>query len=89
MNQKAISQGKVARSGGTPTPFSLEEMQLIGQYMHCSANWNAVVFKDVWLDGNEVKAIYSAVKVTELVGFTNHPSPGWVRAIWNMRGDKA
>ncbi|AKP33033.1 T6SS phospholipase effector Tle1-like catalytic domain-containing protein [Yersinia aleksiciae] len=89
LNQMAISQGKTVRTGGTPVPFSVEELQLIGKYIHCSANWNTVTFKDVWLDGKEIKAIYGAVNFTELIGFINRPNPGWVRAIWNMRGEKA
>ncbi|WP_421595351.1 T6SS phospholipase effector Tle1-like catalytic domain-containing protein [Rahnella sp. PD4] len=86
---KAIKQGKAVITGGESVSFTLEEMQLIGKYIHCSANWNAVVFKDVWLDGNKVKAIYGAVKPVELVGFVNRPNPGWVRAVWNMQGAKA
>ncbi|MBU9818821.1 DUF2235 domain-containing protein [Rahnella sp. BCC 1045] len=89
LSQKAICQGKAAAAGGTPAPFSPEEMKLIGKYLHCSANWNAVAFKDVWLDGNNVKVIYGAAKTTELFGFVNRPNPGWVRAVWNMQGEEA
>jgi hypothetical protein len=86
---KAINQGKAIIIGGDPVAFTLEEMQLVGKYIHCSANWNAVTFKNVWLDGNKVKTIYGAVKPAELVGFVNRPNPGWVRAVWNMQGTKA
>jgi len=89
MNQKAISQGRTVRKGGVPVPFSPEEIQLLGKYIHCSANWNTVVFKDVWLDGKEVKVIYGAVNATELFGFISYPNPGWVRSIWNMQGEKS
>lgn len=89
LSQKAINQGKAVITGGNSAPFTYEEIQLIGKYIHCSANWNAVVFKNVWLDGNKVKAIYGAVKPAELVGFVNRPNPGWVRAVWNMQGAKA
>ena len=89
LSQKAINQGKAVITGGNSAPFTYEEIQLIGKYIHCSANWNAVVFKHVWLDGNKVKAIYGAVKPAELVGFVNRPNPGWVRAVWNMQGAKA
>ncbi|AVF37523.1 T6SS phospholipase effector Tle1-like catalytic domain-containing protein [Rahnella sikkimica] len=89
LSQKAISQGKAAAAGGTPAPFSADEMKLIGKYLHCSANWNAVAFKDVWLDGNKVKVIYGAAKTAELFGFVNRPNPGWARAVWNMQGEEA
>ncbi|KAB8310446.1 DUF2235 domain-containing protein [Rouxiella chamberiensis] len=87
--QKAVIQAKKVVVGGTPAPFSPDEMKLIGKYLHCSANWNAVAFKDVWLDGNNVKVIYGAAKTTELFGFVNRPNPGWVRAVWNMQGEVA
>lgn len=89
LSQKAINQGKAAMKGETYAPFTSNEIQLIGKYIHCSANWNTVVFKDVWLDGKEVKVIYGAVKTTELFGFISYPNPGWVRAVWNMQGEKA
>ncbi|EFD1056086.1 DUF2235 domain-containing protein [Escherichia coli] len=87
--EKAIDQGKTVRSGGVPTPFVSAELQLIGKYIHCSANWNPVVIKDVWLDGNKVKTIYGAVKSSDLLFYINRPNPGWLRAVWNMQGGKS
>ncbi|PUX27518.1 protein Hcp, partial [Cronobacter turicensis] len=60
LSQKAISQGINIRNGGIPIPFSSAELQSIGKYTHCSANWNPVEFKTVWLDGKEIKRIYGA-----------------------------
>jgi len=87
--QKAIDQGKTVRSGGVMTPFSSSELNTIGKYIHCSAHWNPVVVKDVWLDGKKVKAIYGAVKSSDLFFYINRPNPGWVRAVWNMQGEKS
>lgn len=87
--QKAINQGKMVRNGGTPTPFTFDELLLIGKYVHCSANWNPVRFKKVWLDGKKIRTIYGAVPVTDVFGFINRPCDRWMRTIWNMKGDKA
>lgn len=87
--QKAIDQGKAMRNGGVPTPFISPELQLIGKYIHCSAHWNPVVVKEVWLDGDKVKTIYGAVKSSDLLCFINRPNPGWIRAVWNMQGGKS
>ncbi|ELY2743047.1 DUF2235 domain-containing protein [Cronobacter turicensis] len=86
---KAIDQGKNVRSGDIPIPFTSAELQSIGKYIHCSANWNPVEFKTVWLDGKEIKRIYGAVSAVELFGFLSRPGTGWTRAVWNMSGDKA
>lgn len=84
--KKAIGQGKAIRTGNPLIPFSSEEMNIIGRYIHCSANWNAVVVKDVWLDGKEVKVIKGGVRATEMTGFVDRPNPSWKRTVWNMRG---
>lgn len=89
LSQKAINQGKSVRNGETVVPFTQEEIKMLGKHIHCSANWNAVTFKDVWLDGKKVKTIYGATNVTELIGFLSYPNLGWVRAVWNMKGEKA
>ncbi|TQI81192.1 putative alpha/beta hydrolase family protein DUF2235 [Serratia fonticola] len=85
---KAIAQGKAIRCGKKIIPFTQEEMNLIGKYIHCSANWNAVIVKDVWLDGKEVKVIRGAVRATEITGFVDRPNPSWKRTVWNMRGEE-
>lgn len=77
------------QAGGVPTPFTSSETLLIGKYIHCSANWNPVEFKNVWLDGNNIEAIYGAVKPSEVFGFINRPNSDWVRAVWNIKGEKA
>lgn len=87
--QKAINQGKAVRNGGALVPFTHEELLLIGKYIHCSANWNPVEFKGVWLDGKKVRTIYGAVPFTKLFGFVHIPGPEWKRAIWNMQGEKS
>lgn len=87
--QKAINQGKAVRDGGAPVSFTTDEIELIGKYIHCSANWNPVEFKTVWLDGKHIEKIYGAVKAIEVFGFINRPNPGWTRAVWNMKGEKA
>lgn len=89
LSQKAIIQGKTVRSGSVPAPFTSSEIQVIGKYIHCSANWNPVEFKTVWLDGDHIRMIYGAVKATEVLGFINRPNHGWSRAVWNMKGEKA
>lgn len=89
LSVKAIEQGKAVRSGKIATPFSETDMNIIGKYIHCSANWNAVTVKDVWLDGKEVKMIQGAVQPFELIGFVNRPNQNWVRAVWNMQGGVA
>ncbi|WP_049294088.1 T6SS phospholipase effector Tle1-like catalytic domain-containing protein [Franconibacter helveticus] len=87
--QKAITQGKVVRSGGSPVSFTPDELLIIGKYIHCSANWNGVKLKDVWLDGKQVRTIYGAEKTTHLFGYINIPNKNWVRSIWDMQGKQA
>ena len=87
--KKAMEQGKAVRNGSLLYPFTTPEIQLIGKYIHCSAHWNPVVIKDVWLDGNKVKTIYGAVKSSDLFFYINRPNPGWLRAVWNMQGGKS
>lgn len=89
LSQKAINQGKTAMTGGSPVPFTPEELLIIGKYIHCSANWNGVKFKSVWLDGKQVRTIYGAEKKTHLIGYVNMPNKNWIRSIWNMKGEKA
>lgn len=41
---KALAMGKAARRGQTPPVFSQDELDVIAEkYIHCSANWNAIV----------------------------------------------
>lgn len=89
LSQKAIKQGKTIRIGGTPAPFTTDELLIIGKYIHCSANWNGVKFKGVWLDGKQVRTIYGAEKAIHLIGYVNMPNKNWIRSVWNMKGEKA
>lgn len=88
-SKKANNQGKEIRNGNIPSAFTLSETEAIGKYLHCSAHWNSVEFKDVWLDGHEIKSIYGAIKPSEVFGIINRPNTGWKRAIWNMKGQQA
>ncbi|EFB2838764.1 MULTISPECIES: T6SS phospholipase effector Tle1-like catalytic domain-containing protein [Escherichia] len=89
LSQKAIKQGRIIRAGGIPVPFTPDELLIIGKYIHCSANWNGIKFKRVWLDGKQVRTIYGAEKMTHLIGYVNMPNKNWIRSIWNMKGEKA
>lgn len=88
LSQKAINQGKIVRAGGAPASFSPDELLVIGKYIHCSANWNGVKFKSVWLDGKQVRTIYGAEKAMHLIGYVNMPNANWIRSVWNMKGEK-
>ncbi|EOV0828156.1 DUF2235 domain-containing protein, partial [Cronobacter sakazakii] len=81
LSHKAIVQAQSVRCGCASEPFTLSEIQLIGKYIHCSANWNPVEFKTVWLDGKKIKRIYGAVNAVELIGFLSRPDTGWTRAV--------
>ncbi len=51
------------------------------KYIHCSANWNAIV---VNTDG----LIHGGASPSELIGFINHPDEQWKRSVYNMDGKK-
>jgi hypothetical protein len=89
LSEKAVNQGRMIRAGGSPVPFTPDELLIIGKYIHCSANWNGVKFKSVWLDGKQVRTIYGAEKAIHLIGYVNMPNKNWTRSIWNMKGEKA
>lgn len=79
---KALMMGKAARSG-QPTPaFSQDELDVIAEkYIHCSANWNAIV---VNTDG----FIHGGALPSELIGFINRPDEQWKRTVYSMDGKK-
>jgi len=80
--EKAISMGKAARSGATPSEFSKNELDVIAKnYIHCSANWNSIVADS---DG----FIRGGASPSEAIGFVNRPDEKWSRTIYNMDGKK-
>lgn len=79
---KALSMGKAVRSGQTPPAFSQDELDVIAEkYIHCSANWNAIV---VNTDG----FIHGGASPSELIGFINRPDEQWKRSVYSMDGKK-
>lgn len=79
---KAITMGKAVRSGRTAPAFSQEETDLIAsKYIHCSANWNAIVVDTSGL-------IHGGASPAEIVGFVNRPDENWRRTVYNMDGKK-
>lgn len=79
---KALTMGKAVRSGQTPPAFSQDELDVIAEkYIHCSANWNAIV---VNTDG----FIHGGASPSELIGFINRPDEQWKRSVYSMDGKK-
>ncbi|WP_318390176.1 type VI secretion system tube protein TssD [Enterobacter sp.] len=78
--QKALVQGQAVRAGRLTVPFLPDELDAIARdYIHCSANWNAVQIK-------ESGEIYSGTPATETLGFVNRPDENWRRTIYDMDG---
>ncbi len=78
--QKALAQGKAVRAGRIYAPFLSAEMDTIARdYIHCSANWNAVEIK-------ESGEIYGGAWASETLGFINRPDENWRRTVYNMDG---
>ena len=74
--------GKAARNGQTAPAFSQDELDVIAkEYIHCSANWNAIV---VNTDG----FIHGGASTSELIGFINRPDEQWKRSVYSMDGKK-
>ncbi|EDV1524928.1 DUF2235 domain-containing protein, partial [Salmonella enterica subsp. enterica] len=78
--QKALSQAKNAFNGANSLQFSSDELNTIGKYIHCSANWNAV---DYHLKNN----ISSAVSSSKTFSFVNRPDENWTRTVYDMAGN--
>ncbi len=78
--KKAISQGKAIFAGSQSTPFTLDEINAIGKYIHCSANWNAV-------DYDSKRKVTSGAGVSAALSFVNRPDANWRRTIYNMKGE--
>jgi len=82
LSEKARTMGRAARNGQSFTGFTTSELQLLaGKFLHCSANWNAVV-KD---DGGRISG---AVKPAKLITFPHRPDEHWQRTIYDMNGNK-
>ena len=79
--KKSIRQGKDVFFGKIPEYFSNFELNIIGNYIHCSANWNAI-------DYHIKHPITSAVSFSETISFVNRPDENWTRTVYNMSGVK-
>ena len=80
--EKAIAMGKAARSGRPLHIFTQDEMNKIAkEYIHCSANWNAVL-----MDAEGVNR--GGASLSEVTGFVNRPDEYWKRTTYNMDGKK-
>jgi len=78
--EKALAQAKAIRAGRIHVPFLPDELDAIARdYIHCSANWNAVQIK-------ESGEIYSGTPATETLGFVNRPDENWRRTVYDMDG---
>jgi hypothetical protein len=79
---KTLAMGKAVRNGQAPQAFSQNELDVIAdKYIHCSANWNAIVVKT---DG----FIHGGASPSQLIGFVNRPDEQWKRTVYNMDGKK-
>lgn len=78
--EKAVSQGKAIFTGSQFIPFTSEEINIIGKYIHCSANWNAV-------DYDSARKVTSGARASAVLSFINRPDTNWRRTVYNMKGD--
>ncbi|WP_394515095.1 phospholipase effector Tle1 domain-containing protein [Pantoea sp. SGAir0215] len=82
LRDKALAMGKAVRSGQMAQAFSQDELDVIAEkYIHCSANWNAIV---VNTDG----FIHGGASPSALIGFINRPDEQWKRSVYSMDGKK-
>ncbi|MDI9220481.1 DUF2235 domain-containing protein [Pantoea sp. EA-12] len=77
--KKMLIQSRAIRFGGSVGELSCEDMDLLGKYIHCSANWNSVM-----LDSK--RKITGAVKASELISFVNRPGEQWKRSCFDLNG---
>lgn len=78
-SSKAVALGKLTRTGKTMAAFTSDEIELIAKdYIHCSANWDAVEMDS---NGN----IKGSTSVANVI-FTNRPDENWIRTEYNMDG---
>lgn len=78
--EKAISQAKAIFTGSQPIPYTSDEINIIGKYIHCSANWNAV-------DDDSARKVTSGARASAILSFVNRPDTNWRRTIYNMKGN--
>ncbi len=84
---KAIGQGRAVRRGAEPEGFTAEEMQTIGRYLHCSANWNIDSDLSLWVSPSSGEVFlrnhYAPTDERSFV-WAMAPGKGWMRTVWRM-----
>jgi len=79
---KAVAMGKATRSGHSSGTFSQDETNTIARrYIHCSANWNAII-------ADTHGFIHGGASAAKVVGFLDRPDENWRRTVYNMDGKK-
>ena len=79
---KVVMMGRAVRSGQSSGSFSQDETDTIARrYIHCSANWNAIVADTKGLTQGGASA-------AEIIGFLDRPDENWQRTVYNMDGKK-
>jgi uncharacterized Zn-binding protein involved in type VI secretion len=79
---KAVAMGKAVRSGQPSGSFSQDEIDTIArQYIHCSANWNAII-------ADTKGFTQGGASPAEIVGFLDRPDENWLRTVYSMDGKK-
>lgn len=79
---KAVAMGKAVRSGQSSGTFRQDETDTIARrYIHCSANWNAIV-------ADARGFTLGGASAAEIVGFLDRPDENWQRTTYNMDGKK-
>lgn len=80
--KRARAMGNAVRRKRPVAGFSTEELDIIAKnYIHCSANWNAVTL-------NQAGELHGGASAFRLIDFVNRPDNEWVRTIYNMDGEK-
>lgn len=79
---KAVAMGKAVRSGQSSGTFSQDEIDTIARrYIHCSANWNAIIA--------DMKGYtQGGASAAEIIGFLDRPDENWQRTVYNIDGKK-
>lgn len=84
---KAIAQGRAIRRCAVPESFTSQEMQTIGRYLHCSANWNIDSDLSLWVSPSSGEVFlrnhYAPTDERSFV-WPMVPGKGWVRTVWRM-----